>query len=72
MTLEKVESNLKDEVTEESSDSPPEDTTKTYEKLTTYRLAKKLGKKNANLEKVFLEKGYLEDKDGRLFITQKG
>ena len=67
MSLEKVEAPTENEVTVK-----PENPTQAHTKLTTYRLAKKLGIKSNTLEAILIEKGYLEDKQGRLFITKQG
>ncbi|MCP8899058.1 phospholipase D family protein [Gilvimarinus xylanilyticus] len=42
------------------------------EKLTSSKLAKKLGKNTDELMLLLCENGYLEDKDGKHFITEKG
>lgn len=41
-------------------------------KLTTYKLAKKLQMKTDELNKKFIEQGYLEEKGTKLYLTQKG
>ena len=70
MTLEKVQSSFDEEDTQ--SGESPDDAPTAYAKLTTYRLAQKLGVKNSDLENQLIEQGYLEYKGSRLFITQKG
>ena len=65
MTLEKVESSEHEaKIDSEESES--------YSKLTTYRLAQKLGKKSSDLFPTLMSLGYLEYKDGKHFITSKG
>lgn len=71
MTLEKVEPTLQDDSMDELTNASSEEGQR-YSKLTTYRLAQKLSMKNADLETLLIQKEYLEDRDGRLFITQKG
>ena len=68
MSLEKVEQTAVSEETTAELEKPVQ----AYAKLTTYRLAKKLSMKSDALEKIFVEKGYLERKEGRLFITKQG
>ncbi|WP_049722383.1 phospholipase D family protein [Gilvimarinus polysaccharolyticus] len=55
-----------DEVEPENADESK------VEKLTTSKLAKKLGKTTDELLGIFCDKGFLEEKDGKHYITDKG
>lgn len=59
VSVEKVENNEKQE-------------TKKFEKLTSSKLAQKLGIKTNELTEKFVDLGYLELKDGKHYITKKG
>ncbi len=46
--------------------------TESFDKLTTHRLAQKLGVKSNEIFPLLVKNGYLEPKDGKHFITTKG
>lgn len=58
----------KEDVKPESSKAPEP----IYEKLTTAKLAKKLGLKTTDLNNKFIDLGYLESKDDELTLTEAG
>jgi hypothetical protein len=62
-------------VAPETPSAKPEQKIKTnnnYEKLTTYKLAEKLGIKDNDLKEKLVSLGYLEFRDGKHQITEKG
>ena len=63
LTAEKVE--RRDE--EVDVDAP-----ETFDKLTTHRLAQKLGIKSGDIFPLLIKHGYLEPKEGKQYITDKG
>lgn len=48
------------------------ETPETFDKLTTHRLAQKLGIKSSDIFPLLIKHGYLEPKDGKQYITEKG
>lgn len=62
LTAEKVER-------EELTENPP---TSEFAKLTTHRLAMKLNLKSSDIFPLLVRQGYLEPKDGKHYLTDKG
>lgn len=60
------------ETVEKSADSTESGDGATQEKLSTSRLAQKLGIKSSELLERFIKEGYLEGRDGKTYITAKG
>lgn len=67
----KPSSDIKDSNKDSSSEANSEETPN-YSKLTTAKLAAKLGMKTAELNEKLLAAGYLEDKDGGMILTDAG
>lgn len=60
------------ETVEKEAEANPESSGAGYEKLTTSKLAKKIGSKTSDLVQELIRSGYLEEKDGKEYITAKG
>lgn len=54
------------------SKNEPGKTDSDEKKLTTSKLAQRLGMKTCELEKVLIHKGFLEEEDGKLTLTEQG
>ena len=68
ISLEKVESG--NSVIGKSSSKPEKK--ESFSKLTTSKLAKKLGKKTDELNSLLISNGFIEDIDGKIKLTEKG
>jgi phosphatidylserine/phosphatidylglycerophosphate/cardiolipin synthase-like enzyme len=64
LTVEKIEKEIENETTSQ--------TESTFGKLTTHRLAQKLGIKSNEIFPLLVKHGYLEKKEGKHFLSNKG